>query len=423
LEEIEKEIDAQLDALRTSGPTAKELDRAQTSTETGILFSLERNGGFNGIADRINMYNHHLKNPDYLPEDIQRYRKASIADVQAFAAKFLVKSARAVVYGVPGEQDLGTPIPTGKVAAHDKTESVNADEPWRATPPQAGPEPPLVIPAPVAFKLASGLNVILDYRKGWPVVAAKLVIRTGSGANPIGKPGLANFTLNMLDEGTTTRSANQFSDELEQLGARMEPGTAADYSNLTLTAARSRIQGGLDLLADAVMNPAFPDQEIERERKSILGDLTQEKSDVRSTANRVLALVLRGDQSPYGYTQLGTDASVRSMAQSDLRGYWSEHIVPENAALIVSGDLTQDDLTAMLGKTLGSWKSGTSKVAGSTGSGAGTSACRAPDHCRYARRGANAAACCRVRTATVDAGLRIDSGDECDSGRSIFEPY
>ena len=106
LEEIEKEIDAQLDSFRQSGPTPQELDRAKASIETGILFSLERNGGFDGIADRINMYNHHLKNPDYLAEDINRFRKATAPDVQAVAAKYLVKSARAVVYGLPGEQNL-----------------------------------------------------------------------------------------------------------------------------------------------------------------------------------------------------------------------------------------------------------------------------------------------------------------------------
>ena len=364
LDEIEKEIDAQLDALRMAGPSRQELDRARTSIETGILFSLERNGGFDGIADRINMYNHHLKNPDYLSEDIQRFRKASVGDVQAFAKTYLVKSSRAVVYGVPGDQDLGAPVPTGKVAANDKPESVNVDEPWRAKQPEAGPEPSLVIPAPVAFKLASGLNVVLDYRKGWPVVAARLVIRSGSGANPVDRPGLANFTLSMLDEGSTTRSANQFSDELEQLGARIELAAAEEYLGLTLTAARSHIQGGLDLLADAAMNPVFPDKEIERVRKSTLGDLSQNRADAWETANRVLTLALNGEKSPYGYTSAGTEESVRTIAQADLKGFWSDHIVPENAALIVSGDLTEDELAAMLGKTFGSWKAGTAKPSG-----------------------------------------------------------
>ena len=368
LEEIEKEIDAQLDSLRMSGPTAAELNRAKTATETGILFSLERNGGFDGIADRINMYNHHLKNPDYLTQDILRFRTTSIADVQKFAEKYLQKASRVVVYGVPGDPDLGTPVPIGKVAANDKPESVNADEPWRATPPVPGPAPSLVLPAPVSFKLASGLSVILDYRKGWPVVAAKLVTRSGSGANPVEKPGLASFTLNMLDEGTATLSANQFSDLLEQLGARLEPTASEEYLGLTLTSARSHIQGGLDLLADAAMNPSFPEKEIERERKRILGDLSQEKADPWSTANRVVTMAVNGEKSPYGYTELGTAESVAAISQADLRGYWSGHIVPENSALIVSGDLTQSELTAMLSKTLGVWKSGLAKGADASAS-------------------------------------------------------
>src|SRR6185295_13706377 len=128
LDEIEKEIDAQLDALRMAGPSRQELDRARTSIETGILFSLERNGGFDGIADRINMYNHHLKNPDYIAEDIMRFRKTSASDVHNFATKYLVDSARAVVYGMPGNQVLPPPIPTGKVAANDKPESINEEE-------------------------------------------------------------------------------------------------------------------------------------------------------------------------------------------------------------------------------------------------------------------------------------------------------
>jgi zinc protease len=223
-----------------------------------------------------------------------------------------------------------------------------------------------VIPAPVSFKLPSGLNVVLDYRKGWPVVAAKLVVRSGTGANPTEKPGLANFTLNMLDEGTTTLSANQFSDLLEQLGAHLEQTAAEEYVALTLTSARSHIQGGLDLLADAAMNAAFPEKEIERERKNILGELSQEKADAWSTANRVVTMVVNGEKSPFGYTSLGTGESVTAMTQVDLRDYWAEHIVPENSALIVSGDLTQSELTAMLSKTLGAWKSGSSKAAGTS---------------------------------------------------------
>src|SRR4030095_2806193 len=111
LEELEKEIDVQLDALRIKAPEASELDGAKRTIERNILFSLEHNGGFGGVADRINAYNHHQKNPDFLDQDIQRYRKATPDGIKAFAAQYLTKNSRVVVYGVPGEQDLGKAVP------------------------------------------------------------------------------------------------------------------------------------------------------------------------------------------------------------------------------------------------------------------------------------------------------------------------
>jgi len=148
----------------------------------------------------------------------------------------------------------------------------------------------------------------------------------------------------------------------------MEPFTGEEYLSLTLTSARAGIQGGLDLMADAAMNPAFPDKEIERERKNILGELSQGKVDPEYTADRVLTLAVNGEKSPYGYTYLGTTESVAAISQSDLRDFWSSHMGPENATLIVSGDLSEDELTAMLSKTLGGWKAGSGK--GSAGTAA-----------------------------------------------------
>ena len=360
LEAIEKEVDVQLDSLRTKDAEAAELVRAKTSIETDTLFSLERNGGFEGIANRINTYNHHLKNPDYLAEDIGRIRKVTAADVHAFATKYLQNSSRVVVYGVPGKQDLGAPVPTPpKLVEKDQPESVNVDEPWRNTKPGSGPQPALVIPAPASFKLANGLTVLLDRRPGWPVVTADLVVRSGSGANPSDKPGLASFTLDMLDEGTATRSSTQFAAELEQIGAHLNMSASRDYSSISLGASRANIEAGLNLMADAVLNPAFADKEVERVRQSRLGDLEEEKSSTTDVANRVLTMALNGADSPYGYPETGTAASIRATTTADLKGFWKDRGIPNNAALIVSGDLTQAELTSLLEKGLGTWKGGT----------------------------------------------------------------
>jgi zinc protease len=356
LEALEKEIDAQLDSFRGAVPETTELDRARAAIETDMLFSLERNGSFEGIANRINTYNHHLKNPDYLAEDIGRYRKATASGIHDFAMKYLQNNARVVVYGMPGPQDLGKPVPTpAKSAERDRPESVNVDEAWRNQRPASGPQPALVIPAPVSFKLSNGLMVLLDRRNGWPVVTADLVIGSGSGANPPGKPGLASFTLDMLDEGTASRSSMEFASQLEQIGARLSASASRDYSSVVLGISKTHLVAGMSLLADAILNPAFAEKEIERVRKTRLGELEEEKSDSQSVADRVLTLVLNGAASPYGYPETGTPASIAAISSSDLLGFWSEHIVPTNAALIVSGDLTQDELKDMLEKAFGKW--------------------------------------------------------------------
>src|SRR6185503_18978240 len=127
-------IEEDLAKFRESGPEANEVERARNVIETRTVQGLENLGGFGGVADRLNTYNHYLGDPGYLPKDIQRYRDVTPATVKAFTQEQLAPAARVVVYGVPGEPDLGQPVPTPKQAAVKPgvgAESVNPDEPWR----------------------------------------------------------------------------------------------------------------------------------------------------------------------------------------------------------------------------------------------------------------------------------------------------
>ena len=89
--------------LRTQPPSAAELEQARNTIETGIIGGLERLGGFGGVADRLNMYNHYLGTPDYLEKDILRYRAVTPATALAFAKQYLAPNARVVVHAVPGQ--------------------------------------------------------------------------------------------------------------------------------------------------------------------------------------------------------------------------------------------------------------------------------------------------------------------------------
>ncbi len=361
-DELEKAIDEELIKLRDAGPDQAEVDRARNGIETRIVQGLENLGGFGGVADRLNMYNHFLGTPDYLAQDIQRYRDVTPASVKKFAQEQLAANARAVVHGVSGTPNLGTPVPTPKKADVKPgvgAESVNADEVWRAEPPKAGPMRTLQVPVPTKVTMPNGLTVLLSERSGLPIVSAGLIVKTGSGANPAGKPGLANFTAAMLDEGTESKNALQIADEAAQLGGSLSTASTMDASQVNAGSLKRTFPQMLALMADVVRRPAFPQEEIERQRASRLASLVQQRENANQVASAVMAAALYGPAHPYGYTELGTEASNKAMNRDDLHAFWSQNFVPNNAALIVAGAISMAELQPLIEKAFGDWKAGT----------------------------------------------------------------
>jgi zinc protease len=361
-EELEKAIDEELKKFRESGPEAAEVDRARNVIETRMVEGLERFGGFEGVANRLNTYNHFLQNPGYLGDDIQRYRDVTPASVKAFAQQQLSPASRVVVHAVQGQKNLGAAVPTPpapKVAPGTGAEAVNADEAWRKDAPKPGQSTPIQLPMPASFQLANGLTVFLNARPGLPVVSTSLVVKTGSGANPSSKPGLANFTAAMLDQGTTSRSALQIADQVAQLGASLRTTSTMDSTQTRGTSLRRNFDGLLQLIADVNRHPTFPAPEIERQRASRLGSLAQQRETPSSVANAAMFAALYGPSHPYGYVELGTEASNKAMTKEDMQAFWSQNFVPNNAALIVSGQITEAELRPLVEKVFGDWARGT----------------------------------------------------------------
>jgi zinc protease len=361
-EEIEKAVDEELAKLRDAGPDGNEVDRARNVIETRIVQGLENLGGFGGIADRLNTYNHYLSDPGYLPKDIQRYRDITPASVKAFAQEQLAPTARVVVYGLPGQQDLGAPVatpPKQKVAAGTGTESINADEAWRNDPPKAAEARALQVPVPKSFVLPNGLTVLVNERPNLPIVSERLVVKTGSGANPTDKPGLANFTAEMLDEGAGARSSLQLADQVAQLGGSLQTSSSMDATQVAAGSLKRTFPDMLALVGDVVRHPNFPQEEVERQRASRMASLVQQREDPNRVASAVMYSALYGPQHPYGYTEIGTESSNKALTRDDLQKFWTQNFVPNNAALIVSGQITVDELKPMVEKVFGDWAKGT----------------------------------------------------------------
>ena len=358
VQQIEAAIDAELDALAAHGPTMKEVEQAQHAIETGMLTSVEKLGG-EGLADMINEYNHYVGDPDYFGRDLERYRSVTPAAVQRAVAGELRKNARVTIHGVPGTPVLAPEVPVtrGRRAAGTKR-SVNADEPWRHAVPKAGPACTIALPAAHSYTLANGLTVLHHYNPSLPLVAAELVIKAGTSANPASHPGLAGFTANMLDEGTASRNAIEIADELAQLGASFGAASGNETTRLSLLALKKNFGRALDIVADMALRPAFTEADIERERSSRLADLAQQHEDAGAVADLVATALLYGSAHPFGYGALGSEAAIHATTRGHLLAFWRDHYQPDNAALVVSGDMTAAEALALAQASFGSWQGG-----------------------------------------------------------------
>jgi zinc protease len=376
-EDLEKAINAELEAFRKEGPTTAELTRARNVIESRIIAGLETLGGFGGVADRLNSYNHYLGTPDFLAADIGRYENATAESIRAFTQGQLNGNQSAVIYGVPGKQDLGAEVSTPKAEQKDPSknngEPVNQDAEWRKDAPKAGPARALHLPVPEKFKLSNGLTVLYSERPGLPLVAANLVLHAGSGVNPVEHPGLASMTARMLQQGTTTRSALQIADRAADLGATLNSGAGTDSTGVSTRALSRSFPEALELLADVALHPSFPKEEMERVRSERLTGIVQERDEPFSLAFRVVAAALFGPHHTYGYPDSGTTESIKGMSREDLLHFWQQNYYPDDAALIVTGNISLAALKPLLEKQFGAWKQGKAAVA-TTGSAEATDA-------------------------------------------------
>jgi zinc protease len=359
--EIEEAIDAELEGFVANGPTQEELTAAKNAILSRIVMGLEKLGGFGGVADRLNYYNHHLGDPGYLNQDLERYAAVTVSDVQAFAASALRRDARAIVHAIPGDKKLPPspatpPMPETAEIEIDRAEiESETGEAWRNEIPPAGPLPTTALARAEEFALPNGLRVFLVESHALPVMAAGLIVRSGSAADPIGLPGLAAFSAAMLDEGTASRNALGIARDLEELGARMSITSQADASYITLRTLKGNADKAMEIMSDVVLAPSFPTGEIERVRNDRITSIIQESDSPYRAAVRVLKPALYGSEHPYGHVSSGTEKSLAKISRDDLVNFYASNFNPTNAALIVAGDLTLTEARTLAEASFGSW--------------------------------------------------------------------
>jgi len=362
-EKLESETEKIVDGLADSGPTSAEIEWARNKKETQLISGLQRMGGSGGVADQLNYYNQYTGEPDYLPKDLARYDAVTIASVQKLAHDMLSKDHRVVVYGVPGKKILNdvprSPEDTDANVAikPEHTPEFEAAQAWRATPPKAGQERPLVLPQPAVFTLSNGLTVYLVERHELPIVSAQLLTLAGSAANPIDRPGLAGITLALLTEGTTKRSAEEIANEASLLGTDLNSSSDPDTAQISFSLLSKYTGRGLELVADCLQHPTFPATDLDRIRANRLTALLQKQDNPMDLAFRAGALIFYGAQNAYGYDELGSEASLHAITRDEVGALYANSYGPKDTLLMLTGDLTLAEARKLAEEAFGKWSS------------------------------------------------------------------
>ncbi len=365
LEDVQAAIDEELANIQKNGPTAEELERARNTILTQRISGMQRLGGFGGVADQLNFYNHYTGDPGFMAKDIARYEKATAASVQKYA-QMLTPNSRVVAYGVPGKKELED-VPQKKVDPNMKSQAMPGgpgNDEWRDSEPKAGAVKAPHLPSPAEFKLANGMTVLLVEDHKLPVMTAQVVVRRGADANPADKPGLASFTAAMLMEGTQKHDSElNLADAIASTGGSVNANSSYDASWVASSGLTWRADQLFDLLSDVSTHPVFPEAEIDRLRQRRLVTLMQQKDNPNSLANKVFFHEVYGDKSPYGYIDIGTEGATKATTRDDMMNFYKAGFGPKNAVLVVAGDFTQPQLKSMAEKYFGGWTGTATKQA------------------------------------------------------------
>ena len=342
LAKVEKAIDEELAAFLTKGPTADELRRVKTQFLASFIRGIERIGGFGGKSDILAMNQVFAGSPDFYKATLKTVRETTTEELQKAAQEWLSDG----VYILEVH-----PFPRYEAA---KTDADRSQLPVPAITPQ------VKFPELQHTNLANGLKIVLAERHAVPLVNFSLLVDAGYAADQFAVPGAAKLSMNMLDEGTRSRSALEISDELAGLGATLTSGSDLDSSTVSLSALKGNLDASLAIFADVILNPSFPEADFKRLQKQQLDSIQREKSEPTSMALRVLPRFLYGENHAYSnpFTGSGTEAAVAGLTREEARTFHRTWFKSDNATLIVVGDTTLAEITPKLDQLFGGWKKG-----------------------------------------------------------------
>jgi zinc protease len=340
LHKVESSADEELQKFLKSGPTEAELQLAKTTILGNYVRTMERVGGFGGKSDVIARCATFTGDPDCYKNYLKWLKEATPASVTKAANAWLSDGDFVLeVKPYPSDYATAAKLDRSKEPAPGAAENLNLPAMQRAT-------------------LSNGLQVVLAERHTAPIVNFSMMIDSGYAADAADLPGVTGFAMRMLTEGTPSRDSLKISEELEGLSAHVNAAANLDGATANMNVLKATMARGLDIYADLLLHPAFPEKEFERLKKDRLAAIRREKVTPQAMALRVVPGLLYGNGHPYAapFSGMGTEAAVEKMTREDLVKFHHTWFKPNNAILLIVGDTTLAEITPQLERAFAGWK-------------------------------------------------------------------
>ena len=353
---LEARLDALVAKFIAEGPTEDEVRRAATSSLARTIRGLEQVGGFGGKA--VTLANGEVLAGDasFYATQLEQLAKVTPADVKAAMARWMTRPAFTLVLE-PGPRDAEYQEAASVGAAANASERDRSAETLTVT--LERPKPPVDSVAELDFPdveratLKNGMKVTYARRTAVPATYVSMSFNAGGAADPAGRSGLADLTMDLFTEGTAKLTSQQIAEASERMGASISSGNSDDRSTFTLSALTANLTPSLELMRQIVREPAFNPADLERVRTQTLTGIRQAMKSPQGIAQRTLTPELFGADSAYG--GVSTIASVSSITRDDLTAFKDGWIRPDNGELFVISDKPLADIVAELNTVFGDW--------------------------------------------------------------------
>ena len=225
----------------------------------------------------------------------------------------------------------------------------------RQAPPPLQPHP-ITIPAAREVVLPNGLTVVVVEDNRLPLVSYRLAFRVGGAFDPPGLPGLIDLLAGLLPEGTESRTSREIAEEVARMGASVSAGANSDYTIVAASALSQFNDRILDLMADVVLNPSFPENEVELARQNTKESLRQQRAQPAFLASEMVSRVMFGDH-PYSIVA-PTPESIDRSSREEFVNFHKSKLVPNSAVFIIVGDVRHDDILRRIESLFSTWERG-----------------------------------------------------------------